>query len=103
MNFNVDRERLRRHLQIIVGERSPFGDRRHLSAVEHFVERQFESYGLDVERDFFPTWAKAFTILLPAWAGRETVRRSLLERTLIRSSVRQAPTITPVVWWSYSR
>jgi aminopeptidase YwaD len=69
VNFNVDRERLRRHLQIIVGERSPFGDRRHLSAVEHFVERQFESYGLDVERDFFSYLGEGFHNIIACLGG----------------------------------
>ena len=53
MDIKVDREQLRRHLQMIVGERSPFGGQRHLAAVESFVAKEFESYGLVVESDFF--------------------------------------------------
>jgi hypothetical protein len=60
MNFNVDRERLRRNLQTIVGERSPFGDRRHLSAIENFVEAEFAAYGMDVARDSFPYLDETF-------------------------------------------
>ena len=68
-NLNVDRDRLRRHLQIIVGERSPFGDRRHLSAVENFVEAEFESYGLDVERDFFSHLGESFYNIAVRYGG----------------------------------
>lgn len=53
MTFNIDRERLSRNLQIIVGERSPFSGERHLAAVENFIKAEFENYGLAVERDAF--------------------------------------------------
>ena len=53
MEFNVDSRRLRRSLEMIVGERSPFSDRRHLAAVEKFVEQEFASYGLNVGSDYF--------------------------------------------------
>ena len=53
MNIDVDRERLSRHLRIIVGERSPFSGARHLAAVEKFIKAEFESFGLDVESDSF--------------------------------------------------
>ena len=53
MNIDVDRERLNRHLQIIVGERSPFSGARHLAAVEKFIKAEFASYGLEVESDSF--------------------------------------------------
>jgi Zn-dependent M28 family amino/carboxypeptidase len=53
MDFRVDAGRLRRNLQMIVGERSPFRGQDHLAAVEDFVEQEFESSGLHVESDFF--------------------------------------------------
>jgi Zn-dependent M28 family amino/carboxypeptidase len=53
VNIDVDRERLSRHLQIIVGERSPYSGARHLAEVEKFIKAEFVSYGLDVESDFF--------------------------------------------------
>lgn len=55
MTFNIDRERLSRNLQMIVGERSPFSGQEHLAAVASFVETELRSYGLDIENDFF-TW-----------------------------------------------
>ena len=54
MTTRVDSQRLRRHLDMIAGERSPFSGQRHLAAVEKFIEREFASYGLAVESDYFP-------------------------------------------------
>jgi len=53
VNIDVDRERLSRHLRIIVGERNPYSGARHLAAVENFIKAEFENYGLDVESDAF--------------------------------------------------
>jgi len=53
VNIDVDRERLSRHLRVIVGERNPYGGARHLAAVEKFIKAEFESFGLDVESDAF--------------------------------------------------
>jgi Zn-dependent M28 family amino/carboxypeptidase len=60
MSINVDSERIARSLQTIVGERSPFAGQEHLAAVESFVEQELESYGLNVESDFFRYQQKAF-------------------------------------------
>jgi Zn-dependent M28 family amino/carboxypeptidase len=53
MSIGVDRERLARNLDAIVGERSPLAGRQHLAFVEAFVEQEFAAYGLTVESDFF--------------------------------------------------
>jgi Zn-dependent M28 family amino/carboxypeptidase len=53
MITRVDPQRLRRHLEIMIGERSPFSGRSHLAEVEKFIEQEFASCGLDVESDFF--------------------------------------------------
>jgi Zn-dependent M28 family amino/carboxypeptidase len=53
MTTRVDAQRLYRHLEMIVGERSPFSGRSHLAAVEKFIEQEFASCGLDVESDYF--------------------------------------------------
>jgi aminopeptidase YwaD len=53
VKVEVDRQRLRRTLEIVVGERSPFGDRRHLSEVSSFIEAEFAGYGVHAERDGF--------------------------------------------------
>jgi aminopeptidase YwaD len=60
VNIDVDRERLSRNLQIIVGERSPFIGERHLAAVEKFIKAEFENYGLDVESNSFPYAGETF-------------------------------------------
>lgn len=60
MNIDVDRERLNRHLQRIVGERSPFSGARHLAAVEQFIYAEFASYGLEVESDSFSYAGETF-------------------------------------------
>ena len=69
MNLIVERERLSRNLQAIVGERSPFGDRRHLTAVENFIEAEFGSYGLNVERDFFSCLGESFYNIIARLPG----------------------------------
>jgi aminopeptidase YwaD len=53
IEIGVDPQRLRRTLEVIVGERSPFSGQRHLTAVESFIEKELESYGLKVESDYF--------------------------------------------------
>ena len=53
MELRVDPQQLRRSLQVIVGERSPFSGRRHLGTVENFIEKELVSYGLKVESDYF--------------------------------------------------
>ena len=53
MEIRVDPHRLRRTLAAIVGERSPFSSQRHLTAVEGFIEKELETYGLIVESDYF--------------------------------------------------
>jgi hypothetical protein len=60
VNFTVDRERLSRNLQTIIGERSPLGNRRHLATVGNFIEAEFQSYGMAVERDFFSWLGETF-------------------------------------------
>ncbi|HME63038.1 MAG TPA: M28 family peptidase [Candidatus Binatia bacterium] len=60
MDISVDREQLRRNLQMIVGERSPFSGQSHLAAVERFVAKEFENHGLIVESDFFSYQGKRF-------------------------------------------
>ncbi|MBI2987424.1 MAG: M28 family peptidase [Deltaproteobacteria bacterium] len=51
---------LKKKLQRIVGERSPFSNSRHLAAVENYIEREFESYGLSVESDTFTYWGRSY-------------------------------------------
>jgi Zn-dependent M28 family amino/carboxypeptidase len=53
MELRVDPQQLRRSLQVIVGERSPFSGRRHLATVEDFIKKELLSYGLKVESDYF--------------------------------------------------
>ena len=53
MEIGVDPQHLRRTLQAVVGERSPFGGGRHLATVEKFIEKELVSYGLKVESDYF--------------------------------------------------
>ena len=53
MDVGVDPQQLRRTLQAVVGERSPFRGGRHLATVENFIEKELVSYGLKVESDYF--------------------------------------------------
>jgi Zn-dependent M28 family amino/carboxypeptidase len=53
VEVKVGPQELRRNLTAIVGERGPFRGQRHLAAVESFIEKEFESYGLDVENNYF--------------------------------------------------
>ena len=71
MEIGVDPQRLRRMLEVIVGERSPFSSQRHLAAVESFIERELGSYGLHVESDYFSYRGKNFRNLV----GRQSPQR----------------------------
>ena len=78
MNLIVERDRLSRNLQAIVGERSPFRDRRHLTAVENFIEAEFDSYGLNVERDFFSCLDERFHNIIACLPGSGSDRRIIV-------------------------
>jgi Zn-dependent M28 family amino/carboxypeptidase len=60
VEIRVDPQQLRRNLQAIVGERSPFSGQRHLAEVESFIEKELASYGLVVESDTFSYRGKNF-------------------------------------------
>jgi Zn-dependent M28 family amino/carboxypeptidase len=53
IEIKADPQHLRRTLEMIVGERSPFSGRPHLATVENFIEKELASYGLKVESDYF--------------------------------------------------
>jgi len=55
---------LRKRLERIVGERSPFRGQARLAAVENYIEREFKSYGLSVESDRFAYWGRNFRNLI---------------------------------------
>lgn len=71
MNIKVERQRLRRNVQIIAGERSPFGDRGRLCAVGNFIEAEFAGYGLDVDRDGFSYAVEEFQNIIARLHRRE--------------------------------
>ena len=56
----VSAAELKKRLQHIVGERSPFSSPRHLAQVENYIEREFESCGLSVESDSFTYWGRSY-------------------------------------------
>ena len=60
MEIQVDPKQLRRTLQVIVGDRSPYTGERQLAAVEGFIEKELVSYGLRVESDYFSYRGKNF-------------------------------------------
>lgn len=60
MEIKVDPQRLRRTLQAIIGERSPFSGQRHLAEVACFIEAELESYGVNIESDCFSYGGKTF-------------------------------------------
>jgi Zn-dependent M28 family amino/carboxypeptidase len=64
IEIKVDARRIRRSLDMIVGERSPFTSLRHLAAVESFVEKELRSYGLEVESDYFSYRGRTFRNLI---------------------------------------
>jgi len=60
MEIQVDPQRLRRTLEAVVGERSPFSGQRHLAEVESFIEAELESYGATIDSDCFSYDGKTF-------------------------------------------
>jgi Zn-dependent M28 family amino/carboxypeptidase len=71
MEVKVDPRQLRRTLELIVGERSPFSGQRHLAAVESFIEKELGSCGLKVESDYFSYRGRAFRNII----GRSDAQR----------------------------
>jgi aminopeptidase YwaD len=71
MDVKIDPRQLRRTLELIVGERSPFSGQRHLAAVETFIEKELGSYGLKVENDYFSYRGKDFRNII----GRSDAQR----------------------------
>jgi Zn-dependent M28 family amino/carboxypeptidase len=72
IEIKVDPQQLRRILEVIVGERSPFSGRRHLANVENFIEKQLASYGLKVENDYFSYRGTNFRNIV----GRSSAQRA---------------------------
>jgi Zn-dependent M28 family amino/carboxypeptidase len=72
MGSAVEARRLRRHLDVIVGERSPFSGAQHLAEVETFVESELASYGLVVESDYFPYRGKKFRNIIGRVGGHHS-------------------------------
>lgn len=56
----VDAAALRRSLEQIIGERSPFSGRSRLAAVEAYIESELRGYGLRVESDAFSHWGRSY-------------------------------------------
>jgi Zn-dependent M28 family amino/carboxypeptidase len=71
MEIKVDSQHLRRTLEVVVGERSPFTSRHHLAVVESFIEKELLSYGLKVESDYFSYRGTKFRNIL----GRSSTQR----------------------------
>jgi Zn-dependent M28 family amino/carboxypeptidase len=71
MEIKVDSQHLRRSLEVVVGERSPFTSRHHLAVVESFIEKELLSYGLKVESDYFSYRGTKFRNIL----GRSSTQR----------------------------
>ena len=74
MDFSVDRGRLSRNLQTIVGERSALGNRRHLAEVGNFIEAEFKSYGMSIERDVFSWRGEFFHNIIARFPGSASDR-----------------------------
>jgi Zn-dependent M28 family amino/carboxypeptidase len=60
LQIRVQAESLRRKLQVIVGERSPFSGQRRLAAVENYIEKELASFGLSLESDYFSYRGRRF-------------------------------------------
>jgi len=70
VSIEVDRKRLCRTVEKIVGERSPFTGRRHLAAVEDFVQDEFRNCGLVVESEFFTYAGSSYRNIIGRLGGR---------------------------------
>lgn len=71
MDVPVSPQQLRRNLAAVVGERSPFSGQRRLAGVESFIEKELESYGLEVQSDYFSYRGAKFRNIV----GRSVPRR----------------------------
>jgi Zn-dependent M28 family amino/carboxypeptidase len=64
VQLRVDPPDLKQKLERIVGERNPFTNSRRLADVQSYIEREFKSYGLSVESDFFTYWGKSYSNII---------------------------------------
>jgi Zn-dependent M28 family amino/carboxypeptidase len=78
VEVKVGAQELRRNLAAIVGERGPFRGQRHLAAVESFIEKEFESYGLDVENNYFSYRGTKFRNIVGRLGASRTSTLSIL-------------------------
>ena len=72
MTWTVEPQRLRRHLEFVINERSPAAGSRHLAEVELFVARELASYGLAVESDYFLYRGQKFRNIIGRTAAGQT-------------------------------
>jgi Zn-dependent M28 family amino/carboxypeptidase len=71
LDIAVDRERLCRDLEMIVGDRSAFSGRQHLSAVENFFENELRAVGFRVESDLFSYGGSVFRNIVGQSSGKQ--------------------------------
>lgn len=57
---SINPAELKKRLQHIVGERSPFSSPRHLTSVENYIEKEFKGCGLSIEIDTFTYWGRSY-------------------------------------------
>lgn len=69
MEIRIDRNSLRKNFHAVMGERSPFSGQGHLAAVENFIEKEFHSYGLKVESDYFSYRGRSFRNIVGRLSG----------------------------------
>lgn len=69
----VSAAELKKKLERISGERSPFSSPRHLASVENYIESEFETFGLSVESDTFAYLGRSYRNIIgrlgPARSG----------------------------------
>ena len=71
MPLPVSKEKIFTHLKIITGDRYPFSRESKLPEVENYICSEFQNYGLEVKKHFFPYEGKSFPNLIGRLPGRK--------------------------------
>lgn len=71
MPLPVSKEKILTHLKVVAGNRYPFSRESKLAEIENYICDEFQDYGLEVKKHFFPHEGKSFPNLIGRLAGKK--------------------------------
>ncbi len=71
MQTDISREKIRRHLEEIVGDRYPFSSRTKIEFAQDYIHHEFQSYGLATEENSFVFQGETFANVIANHSGEK--------------------------------